>query len=250
MDAQASPPDTAGARGPAGAAAAGDERFDDAWIIVPAFNEAGLIAHVLGELRATFPHVAVIDDGSADATADLARAAGAVVLRHPVNLGQGAALQTGLDFALRRGAARIGPFDADGQHRVDDLAELLAALEEGVCDVALGSRFLSGGDDVPRPRRLLLRAAVAFTRAMTSLRITDAHNGLRAFTRRAASAVHIHSNRMAHASELLDQIARSKLPYRELPVSVRYTDYSMAKGQRSLDAFRVLTDYLVSRVFD
>ena len=127
---------------------------------------------------------------------------------------------------------------------------LLEALEEDRCEIALGSRFLGGAKDIPTPRRLLLRAAVLFTRLMTSMQVTDAHNGLRAFTRRAALEIDIKNNRMAHASELHDQIARGRLPYRELPVRVRYTDYSLAKGQRSMDALRVLIDYLVSRVFD
>ena len=137
-----------------------------------------------------------------------------------------------------------------GQHRTRDLVALLDALEEGNCEIALGSRFLADASDIPTPRRLLLRTAVLFTRLMTSMPITDAHNGLRAFTRRAALEIDIKNNRMAHASELNDQIARAQLPYRELPVRVRYTDYSLAKGQRSSDALRVLVDYLVSRVFD
>lgn len=224
--------------------------FADTWVVVPAYNESAMIGRVIAELGADFPNIVVVDDGSTDRTAELALAAGAEVLRHVVNLGQGAALQTGIELALRRGAARIGTFDADGQHRPGDLVDLLDALEEGVCEVVLGSRFLAGGDEVPLPRRLLLRTAVLFTRTVTSMAITDAHNGLRALSRRAARAIDLKSDRMAHASELLDQIARARLPYRELPVSVRYTDYSLAKGQRSTDAVRVLADYLVSRVFD
>lgn len=224
--------------------------FVDTWVVVAAYNEASVIGRVIDNLRAQFANVVVVDDGSGDDTAGQALAGGAVVLRHIVNLGQGAALQTGIAFALRRGAERIGTFDADGQHRVADLVNLIEALADGAYDVALGSRFLADTSNLPARRRLLLKAAVLFTRVMTSMQITDAHNGLRAFSRRAALAIQLRSNRMAHASELLDQIARARLPYRELPVTVRYTDYSLAKGQRSTDAFRVLADYLVSRVFD
>ena len=224
--------------------------FVDTWVVVPAYNEARVITRVIEELKAVLVNVVVVDDGSADHTADAALVAGADVLRHVVNLGQGAALQTGITFSLRRGARRIATFDADGQHRIADVVALLNALEEGVCEIALGSRFLADTTDIPALRRLLLKAAVLFTRTMTSMQITDAHNGLRAFTRRAALRLDIKNNRMAHASELNDQIARAQLPYRELPVRVRYTDYSLGKGQRSTDALRVLVDYVVSRVFD
>jgi glycosyltransferase involved in cell wall biosynthesis len=219
-------------------------------VVIPAFNEATSLGAVVGDLRRRGPNVVVVDDGSTDETSRVALETGAVLLRHRVNLGQGAALQTGITYALRQGALRIGTFDADGQHRADDLLALLDALEPSVAEVALGSRFLGAGAEVPAPRRLVLRAAVVFTRLMSGLAVTDAHNGLRAFTRRAASAIDLKTCRMAHASELLDQIARSGLPYRELPVRIAYTDYSLGKGQRSTAALRVLFDYLVSRVFD
>lgn len=225
-------------------------QFGDAWVVIPAYNEAVSLAAVVAELKGRFPHVVVVDDGSTDGTPQVARAADALILRHRVNLGQGAALQTGITFALRRGAQRIATFDGDGQHRADDLTALLEALDDEDCEIALGSRFLRDADSIPVVRRTLLRIAVLFTRATTALAVTDAHNGLRAFSRRAALEIDLKSNRMAHASELLDQIARSGLPYRELPVRVRYTDYSLDKGQRSSAAFRVLFDYLVSRVFD
>ncbi len=223
---------------------------EDTWIVVPAYNEERAIAAVVGELRAEFPNVVVVDDGSRDSTVASARRAGALVLEHAVNLGQGAALQTGMTFALDAGARRIATYDADGQHRPSDLAALIDALEEGVCDIALGSRFLADAGDVPAPRRLMLSLAVRFTRFMTAMPVTDTHNGLRAFTRQAALGIELKNNRMAHASELLDQIARMGLPYRELPVRIRYTEYSLSKGQRSTDAVRVLFEYLTSRLFD
>ena len=224
--------------------------FLDTWVVVPAYNEGRVIAQVIEELKAVFVNVIVVDDGSTDHTADAALAAGADLLHHLANLGQGAALQSGITLSLQRGAGRIATFDADGQHRVADLVALLGALEDGVCEVALGSRFLAATKQVPPMRKAILRGAVLFTRVMTGLAITDAHNGLRAFTRRAAIEIDLRNNRMAHASELLDQIARCHLPFREVAVEVRYTDYSVGKGQRTTDALRVLFDYLVSRVFD
>ncbi len=222
----------------------------DAWVVIPAYNEAQSIAGVIRDLRRRVPNVVVVDDGSVDATLRVARRTGAKVLRHRVNLGQGAALQTGITYALRQGAGRIGTFDADGQHRCEDMFAALEALEVADCEIVLGSRFLVDADAVPMVRRWLLRAAVLFTRGMSGLAVTDAHNGLRALSRRAATELSLKNTRMAHASELLDQIARTRLPYRELPVRIVYTDYSLSKGQRSSAALRVLFDYVVSRVFD
>jgi glycosyltransferase involved in cell wall biosynthesis len=192
--------------------------------------------------------VVIVDDGSDDATASVARDAGAVVLRHLVNRGQGAALQTAIRYALNGGAHYLVTFDADGQHSADEIALLLAPIERGEAEFVLGSRFLGSAVNMSRRKRLLLRAAVLFTRRVSRVHLTDTHNGLRAFSRLAASRVRITEDRMAHASELIDQIVASGLPYREVPVTIHYTDYSRAKGQRPTAALRVLFDYLVRRI--
>src|SRR6202035_3272915 len=134
------------------------------------------------------------------------------------------------------GAEYIVTFDADGQHRAGDIDALIAALQTHDADFALGSRFRGGSVAMPLSRRLLLRAATWFTRATTGLQVTDTHNGLRAMTRRGASAIRLRQNRMAHASEFLSQIGASGLRYVERPVTIEYTAYSLAKGQRMRDA--------------
>lgn len=217
-----------------------------ATVVVPAYNEEAAIGPVIAELVASYD-VVVVDDGSTDATSEVARSAGATVLRHAINRGQGAALQTGITYALRRGADFVVTFDSDGQHRPEDIERLLAPLRSGRADVALGSRFIGSTERMPRRRRFLLRAAVAFTRAASGARLTDAHNGLRAFSRRAASMIEIRLDRMAHASEIIDEIVRHRLRFEEIPVHVRYTDYSTRKGQRSLGAIRILKDYLIGK---
>jgi glycosyltransferase involved in cell wall biosynthesis len=218
------------------------------FIAIAAYNEERAIGAVVRELLADYPNVVVVDDGSRDETARAAAEAGAIVLRHRLNRGQGAALQTGIAYALRKGAEVVVTFDADGQHRPDDLPALVAPIARGEVDVCLGSRFLEHGASVPFRRRLLLRAAVLFTRLTSGMKLSDAHNGLRAFSRRAASSLDIQLDRMAHASELIDQVRLSGLPYREIPVHVRYTEYSLAKGQRGSAAFRVAFDYLIGRL--
>jgi polyprenyl-phospho-N-acetylgalactosaminyl synthase len=218
-------------------------------VVIAAFNEASVIARVVSDVkRAGYP-VTVVDDGSRDATAGIAQAVGAVVVKHPFNLGQGAALQTGIDHALAQGADVIVTFDADGQHRTTDIARLVQALVEERADFALGSRFLGHSPNLPLLRRLMLKAATLFTRLTTGLALTDTHNGLRAMTRRGAAAIRLRQNRMAHASELLGQIGDSGLHYVERPVTIEYTAYSLAKGQNMRDAVFVLLDLFARRLY-
>jgi polyprenyl-phospho-N-acetylgalactosaminyl synthase len=218
------------------------------WVIVAAYNEGPVIGRVVADLVGCRHRIAVVDDGSTDATASIAGAAGAVVIPHPVNLGQGAALQTGIEFARRQGADFIVTFDGDGQHRASDAAMLVAALKDSGADFALGSRFLAGPVAMPASRRLLLKAATQFTRLTTGLDITDTHNGLRAMTRRGASCIALRQNRMAHASEFLEAIARSGLRYVEVPVTIEYNAYSLAKGQRLSDSLSILVDLSAHRL--
>ncbi len=218
------------------------------FVVIPAYNEATAVGDVVQQVASLCPNVIVVDDGSADGTADAARRAGASVLRHVINRGQGAALQTGISYALRRGAEFVVTFDSDGQHQVADIAALVAPIHQGRWDISLGSRFLGVVEDIPMSRRLLLKAGVLFTRTVSGVPITDTHNGLRAFSRRAAERLDIRLDRMAHASEIIDQIRDMHLPYGEVPVHIRYTDYSKAKGQSTSGAIRILFHYFFKRM--
>jgi glycosyltransferase involved in cell wall biosynthesis len=214
----------------------------DTWVVVPGFNEGPVIASTIRGILMFCPNVVVVDDGSSDDTVKHAAASGATVVRHPINLGQGAALMTGVRYALDQGASYIVTFDADGQHRPDDIPHMLATALRTGADVVLGSRFLDQAYDIPRTRVLLLRLATFYTRLTTGLPLTDAHNGLRLLTRKAAQQLRIRQNRMAHASEILDWLARSDLKVTETPVRVVYTAYSLAKGQTALSSFGILWD--------
>ena len=219
------------------------------WVICAAYNEATTIGRVVADLRGSGYRVVAVDDGSRDGTRHIASAAGADVVVHPVNLGQGAALQTGIDYALAQGADILVTFDADGQHRVADIPILVEALRRERADFALGSRFLGQTYNLPRLRRWVLYAATIFTRLTTGLRLTDAHNGLRALTRTGAAAIRLRQNRMAHASEILVEIAQSGLSYVEVPVTIEYTAYSLAKGQRIGDSITILLDLFAQELY-
>lgn len=219
------------------------------WIVVPAYREAKAIGPVVASLTEAGWPVVVVDDGSDDDTAVAARAAGARVVRHPVNLGQGAALRTGFAWALAQPGTRfVVTFDADGQHDPAAVATLLAPLVAGEADVVLGSRFLDPAASlaVPPLRRMLLRVATWVGRVTTGLPLTDAHNGLRAFTAMALRQLELTQDRMAHASEIQAEIARHRLRCLERPVRVSYTAYSLAKGQRLVDAVSILWDLLLT----
>ena len=220
-------------------------------VVIPAYNEAKMIAEVVKGVREASPHIFVVDDGSADNTADCARDAGATVLCHTLNRGQGAALGTGLEAAVRAGADIIVTFDADGQMSAADILSLTAPIEAGLCDVVLGTRFPRTKNQepiskIPLIRRWTLKAALIFTRLTTGLKLTDTHNGLRAFSREAAARLDLRCDRMAHASEILEEISRLGLKYREVPVTIKYTDYSLAKGQKLSGAFRIIKDLILS----
>jgi glycosyltransferase involved in cell wall biosynthesis len=211
--------------------------------VVPAYNEAPVVGDVIRGLHEYFLNVVVVDDGSRDATSAEAIAAGARVVRHAINLGAGAATQTGLNFAMRDPAAHyFVTFDADGQHGARDAAAMVTRLREGTEHVLIGSRFLGSATNMSRRRRSLLTAARTFEYAMSGVRLTDAHNGLRAFSRDFGATLNLSQADFAHASQFLEQVKRSGLAFAEYPVTVTYTEYSRAKGQRNINSINIAVD--------
>jgi glycosyltransferase involved in cell wall biosynthesis len=216
---------------------------DDVWVIIRCFNESQVVRGVIEELRQHFPHLVGVDDGSRDTSSAEMVAAGAVVVRHAINLGGGAALQTGVEFALLDPQAKYFVcFDADGQHRPEDALSMVERLRRGEEDILIGSRFLGSAAGMPRSRRIVLRMARIFERLTTGVSLTDAHNGLRAFTRAFAERIDLQMADMAYASELLGLIKQSGMRYAEHPVTIQYTEYSMAKGQRSINSVNIAMD--------
>ena len=221
---------------------------DNVWIVIPVFNEEKMIASVVEEARRVFPNIVCVDDGSSDHTADEIARSGAHLVRHPINMGQGAALQTGITYALARaGGEHFVTFDADGQHRVEDVQRMLELARTTAVDVVLGSRFLESAETVPLVKRIVLRTVATLSPTARRLKLTDSHNGLRLFNRPSAEDLRITQNRMAHASEIVGWLARSRWKVAEAPVTVVYTDYSRAKGQSLINGVNILFDVSLSR---
>jgi glycosyltransferase involved in cell wall biosynthesis len=219
---------------------------DDVCVVIPVYNEARVIADVVRLVRKNYPLVVCVDDGSSDDSGSEILAAGALLVQHPMNLGQGAALRTGLEFGLALPqASTFVTFDADGQHDVHDVDEMLDALQSTGVDIVFGSRFLDKRSEIGRGKRVVLAAAIKYTRLSTGLALTDTHNGLRVFNRTVAEALDLQMNGMAHASEVLSIVANRGFRYVELPVHIRYTDYSKSKGQPLMNGVNILFDLLL-----
>ena len=223
-------------------------RYHDVWIVVPAYNEAGVIGDVIADVRSVFDHVVCVDDGSRDATDEAALSAGAHVVRHPVNLGQGAAIQTGVEYARKQQGARVfATFDADGQHQVKDVVRMIDRLSADDVDLVIGTRFADPGvvSRIPLAKRLVLRAAARLSPRSRRLGLTDAHNGLRVFTKTVADALNITMNGMSHASEFITLAHENRWRVAEEPVEILYTDYSKSKGQPLLNGVNIIFDGLL-----
>ncbi len=225
-------------------------QYPDVWIVVPAFNEAAVIGEVVADLRSVFDHVVCVDDGSVDGTGEIALRAGAHLLRHPINLGQGAAIQTGVEYARKQPGAKVfATFDADGQHRIKDVAAMIDRLAAGDVDVVIGTRFArapaslaSPASQPPLLKRIVLRTAARLSPRGRRLGLTDTNNGLRVFNKKVADGLDITMSGMSHANEFVMLIAENDWRVVEEPIEVLYTEYSKSKGQPLLNGVNIIFD--------
>ncbi len=220
------------------------------FVIVPAYNEAPIIQSTIKQLLDLNYEIVVVDDGSSDDTWLEVSSLPVYLLRHRINLGQGAALRTGMTFAIQQGAEILVHFDADGQHQAVDIDALIDPVRQGENDVVFGSRFLRKTDReaVPFFRRLLLKIGVVVNFISTGLWLSDAHNGLRGLSTTAAKRIELKENGYAHASEILRQVRKLNLRFTERPATVVYTDYSRTKGQSMWNSLNIVLDLLVGRL--
>ena len=215
------------------------------FVIVPAFNEQERIGRVIRDLfEHGYDKVVVVDDGSRDDTAKEAQSAGAIILQHVFNRGQGAALQTGNDYALMNGAQTVVHFDADGQFNPKDIAGALSKIKNEGFEVVLGSRFLDGRSQIPFFKKFfILPISRLINNFFTGLKLTDVHNGFRVMNREAVEKIKITQDGMAHNSQIPKLIKQHNLRYVEYPVEVTYHE----SGQGIIGGFKILYDLLLDK---
>lgn len=212
-------------------------------VIIPAFNEAKKIGQIIESIKDAGFSVLVVDDGSVDDTRRQALFAGAKVLRHVINRGQGAALNTGIAYAIKQQHEVAVFFDADGQMQPSEISKVLNPILSDGVDVVLGSRFLGQAVNLPMSKKILLKVALVFTRLITGLKLTDVHNGFQAWKISALKKINLTQDRQAYASEVLNEIADKKLKYQEVPVTIIYNEY----GQSLFNSFSILWDLLIKK---
>lgn len=215
--------------------------------VIPALNEEVALGKVLAEVRPLVDVLVVVDDGSSDATAEVAAKAGAVVLSHPTNRGQGAALETGNEYARRHGADVVVHFDADGQFAASEIKDVIAPIVEGRADAVFGSRFSEKRNDVPLFKRVVIMPlARLVNRLFFGLEMRDPQSGFRALNRKALESVVIEQSGMAHCSEILHKTSKSGMRIQEVPISVFYPDF----GQNLWGGVRIVKDTIIGRLID
>jgi len=224
---------------------------EEIYVVIPAYNEAPALRSTILGLSEKHYTIVVVDDGSSDATWAVLSSLPVIRIQHPFNLGQGAALQTAVAYALRHNAQIVVHFDADGQHEPGEISTMVGAIERGEADVVLGSRFLRESDceKVPFGRRVLLKLGAVLSGFLTGIWLSDTHNGFRALSIQAARMLELKENGFAHATEILDKVKRVGLRYVEVPTCIRYTPYSRSKGQSSWNALNTLSEILLGKVF-
>ncbi len=216
--------------------------------VIPAYNEETKIEQVIRDIDRYVDKIVVVDDASTDKTVDKVKNKKAMVLKHLINLGPGAAIQTGFEYAAANDADIVITFDADGQFKSSEIPLLIRPIVEENFDVVLGSRFLGKALNIPRSRLFIIKMGILFTRVFLGVKLTDTHNGFRALNRRAIKTIKISQNRWAHPSDIMYQIIKNKLRYKEVPVTILYNEYTKRKGQKNLNALGVIFDLITERL--
>jgi len=220
------------------------------FVIVPVFNESAVLEQALQSLLACNYKIIVIDDGSTDGIGEIVKRYPIVFLRHSLNLGQGAALQTGMQAAKILNADIAVHFDADGQHDANEIPKLIEPLLQNKCDIVFGSRFLKDDymQSLPVSKKIILQTGRFINWIFCGMLLSDAHNGFRAMNRNALEKIVITQNRMTHASEILQIAKRNALRYKEVPVAIHYTKYSQQKGQSVFNSVNIIFDLIFKKL--
>ena len=220
-------------------------QFKDIYVVVPAFNEQKVIKDIINSLLKKFSNVIVVNDGSNDRTLEIINDLDIKVLSHEINLGVGAAVQTGFDYVSKiPNAKAVITFDADGQHHVEDavaMAKEILICEEGII---FGTRFPKHSKNIPKVKRFALKLIAKITDLVTGVTLTDAHNGLKAYKISTIKELELQFSSYSYESELITQVAKKKIEYKEMPTDIKYTSYSIKKGQKLLNGLLIIEDLL------
>jgi len=215
--------------------------------VIPAYNEANNIGPVITKLKSFVDEIIVVDDCSRDNTSEIAKANGAIVVRHIINRGQGAALRTGTKLALDRGADIIIHFDADDQFQATDIPEMLKPLLADKADAVLGSRFLGTESNLPKGKKYLVMPLARFiNRLFFNIRLSDPQSGFRALNRKSASRLKIDNDGMAHCTEIIYRLFKNGDRVVEVPITVIYHEY----GQKLSGGFKIIRDLLIQKLIN
>jgi len=220
-------------------------------IVIPAYNEERTIAEVVRDACDVATRVIVVDDGSRDRTGALAKEAGALVVRHAVNRGVGAALGTGIKAAVMLDADVVVTMDADAQHRAVDAGKVFERVEKGDVELVIGSRLKKGDEDGNMPPHRILFNTIGnlLTYFLFGIWVTDSQSGLRGLSKTAASSIELRTNGMESLSEFIKEIKDKHWRYDEVPIKAIYTDYSMSKGQNFFVGVKVAVKLIFRRFF-
>lgn len=215
--------------------------------IIPALNEEKTIAEVITGVKPYIEKIIVIDDGSIDKTAELAKNQGAVVLKHLINRGQGAALATGNEYALKNNADIIVHFDADGQFLAEEIEKIIEPIRSGQAEIVFGSRFLGGKTNMPEFKKfIIIPLAHLVNKIFIGRSLSDPQCGFRAMSKEAAKKIKIRQNGMAHNSEIIHEAFKNNLRIKEISITVIYRDF----GQRFSGGIKIIKDLILARLIN
>lgn len=219
-------------------------------MIIPCYNEAAVVRKTVSDVLAQGYNVVVVDDCSKDNSKKQLEGLPLYYLRHRTNMGQGAALQTGIQFSKKKGAKYFVTFDADGQHDCKDIPRMAEFLQKDGSDIVFGSRFLPGAQtNISGSRSFVLNVARYVNYLVSGILLSDAYNGLRMFNVKAAAFLKITENKMAHATEIQMLVAKNKLKYAEFPNNIRYNEYTKRKGLKNIDGLKIVFEILLFKLF-
>jgi len=189
---------------------------------IPAFNEEKNIGSIVAKLKKKYDHVVVCDDGSSDMTQTIASSLGAVVVKHPTNLGYGAAVKTIFNEARKIDGDVLVTFDADGQHKISEIDSVLKPISENKAEIVIGSRFLGNAKDLSKYRKIGIKTITSLTNTLTGSNITDAQSGFRAYSKKVLNEISPTESGMGISTEILIKSSKKQMRITEIPITISY----------------------------